>query len=1044
MRRSLISLSILALFFLMVVAFTGCPKLPEVDDATLEALELNGIEVPNFDPEIFEYFIELPAGATEVPTVTVLPSVEGVQIEIIEPETLPGTITIIVTALDGQTQRTYYVYLTLKKSNDSGLDSIHYDGISVPGFNTDTFEYEIVLPVNYTGLPLVEAETRDENASAEVSQVSSLPGTATIVVTAEDGESTSTYLIHFIPTYRIAASSMPIEGGSVSGGGDYEHGEVVTLIATANEGFIFVNWSENGVQVSDQEVYTFNADENRDLVANFEQITYTINATAGQGGSIDPSGDVVVVEGNDQEFAITPDVGYEIDDVAVDGTSVGAITTYKFEDVTADHTIEASFKLKTYTITVTPEPAAGGEAGGGGLFNHGDQVTVVATPSEGYAFINWTEAGIEQSTEKSYIFTAEEDRNLVANFKTTHIITATSGDNGAISPSGDVTVIDGNDREFTMTPDKGYEVEDVLVDSVSVGAVSSYTFENVTANHTIHVTFKLKTYTITLTASPVAGGNVAGGGDFKHGDQVTAVATPNEGYEFVNWSESGITASDQSSYSFTATSDRNIVANFRLKTYTIAASAGNGGTIAPAGDVSVTHGNDKEFAITPDEGYEVEDVLVDSVSVGAVATYKFENVTSDHTIHVTFKLKTYNINASAGNGGSINPAGITAVTHGNDKEFTITPDEGYEIEDVLVDSVTVGAVSSYTFENVTSDHTIHVTFKLKTYTITLTASPTDGGTVDGGGSFNHGDEVTAVATPVEGKNFLNWTEDGTEVSKDSVYKFTATNNRTLVANFVANRPPEFDKLLPANGAVNQPVDVKLEWNAVDPEAVPVTYDVYFGYSSDNLSKVLEGTSLKEYLPGVIKGFTFYWKVVASDGSATKDSGVMAFSTIGEVLTDKSIHIIDNFLDKQPADPATFAVQVKGIGIISGSEIEIGIDTSYMELVNEDGQTLAEFLVAYPGATYEDFEPWCEYKATTSTLMQIKKLKDATGEAIILSGVYSSSIGKNIADGDLWIVHVKTKDQTGKTAAVFGNVSFKDVNTDEVPVDSTDQGLFIVN
>lgn len=68
-------------------------------------------------------------------------------------------------------------------------------------------------------------------------------------------------------------------------------------------------------------------------------------------------------------------------------------------------------------------------------------------------------------------------------------ITATAGDNGSISPSGAVVVEYGADQEFTITPDTGYQVEDVLVDGASVGAVTSYTFEDVTADHTIHATF---------------------------------------------------------------------------------------------------------------------------------------------------------------------------------------------------------------------------------------------------------------------------------------------------------------------------------------------------------------------------------------------------------------------------------------------------------------------------------------------------------------------------------------------------------------------------
>ena len=72
------------------------------------------------------------------------------------------------------------------------------------------------------------------------------------------------------------------------------------------------------------------------------------------------------------------------------------------------------------------------------------------------------------------------------------VITATAGDNGRITPTGDVAVPKGESKTFTITPDSGYHIKDVLVDGKSVGAVSTYTFENVVDNHTIHATFARK------------------------------------------------------------------------------------------------------------------------------------------------------------------------------------------------------------------------------------------------------------------------------------------------------------------------------------------------------------------------------------------------------------------------------------------------------------------------------------------------------------------------------------------------------------------------
>ncbi len=85
-------------------------------------------------------------------------------------------------------------------------------------------------------------------------------------------------------------------------------------------------------------------------------------------------------------------------------------------------------------------------------------------------------------------------------------------------------------------------------------------------------------------------------------------------------------------------------------------------------------------------------------------------------------VTTFTIAASAGTGGSIDPAGTTTLTSGSSQIYTITPANGFTIQDVMVDGVSVGAVPTYTFSNVTAYHTITASFTLSTYTISLTAS----------------------------------------------------------------------------------------------------------------------------------------------------------------------------------------------------------------------------------------------------------------------------------------------------------------------------------
>lgn len=162
----------------------------------------------------------------------------------------------------------------------------------------------------------------------------------------------------------------------------------------------------------------------------------------------------------------------------------------------------------------------------------------------------------------------------------------------------------------------------------------------------------------------------------------------------------------------------------KIPTYTITATSNGNGSITPAGVTTVQEGGSQSYTIKADNGYHISDVKVNGVSVGAVESYPFTNVQSNQTIAVTFSRNNsgggggggggttrYIIEAEAGWGGDISPDGRVSVSSGSDKTFRITADEGYEIADVIVDGKSVGAVSSYTFENVRKNHTISVTFQ---------------------------------------------------------------------------------------------------------------------------------------------------------------------------------------------------------------------------------------------------------------------------------------------------------------------------------------------
>ncbi len=149
-----------------------------------------------------------------------------------------------------------------------------------------------------------------------------------------------------------------------------------------------------------------------------------------------------------------------------------------------------------------------------------------------------------------------------------------------------------------------------------------------------------------------------------------------------------------------------------LECFTLVPASVVNGTISPSSAVVASRGMNLTFTITPSANYEVSTVTVDGASVGAVSSYTFSNVTASHSISASFAAvsSTYTISASAGANGAVSPSGNVSVSQGGSQFIIIIPNAGFQVQDVLVDGVSVGAVTSYTFSNVTASHTISATF----------------------------------------------------------------------------------------------------------------------------------------------------------------------------------------------------------------------------------------------------------------------------------------------------------------------------------------------
>jgi len=385
---------------------------------------------------------------------------------------------------------------------------------------------------------------------------------------------------------------------------EYTHGEEVLLIAIPYAGWSFADWTGDVSGSDNPKVLIM--DQNRSVTATFVPDTYTIVATAGPGGVIEPEGHIQINHGDDKEFIITSATGYEITDVIVDGVSVGDVANYTFNNVVSDHTIAASFSLLEYTITVSASPADGGTVSGGGVYKYGEQVSLAAQAKDSYTFVNWTENGNELSTNPGYSIIAASTRQLLASFakKTCELTIIVSGQGSVQRDPDKALYSSGEVVKLTAIPEIGWRFMNW---SGALGGSANPAYITMNSNRTVTANFSRSQYSIVLSRIPTDGGTTTGGGVYYHGDVVTVKATANDGFEFFNWTAGGNEVSTDTEYSFTASGDRMLIANFRPKSYDLVLQTSGEGSVKREPDkILYTHGEVVGLTAIPETGWSLD------------------------------------------------------------------------------------------------------------------------------------------------------------------------------------------------------------------------------------------------------------------------------------------------------------------------------------------------------------------------------------------------------------------------------------------------------
>ncbi len=551
--------------------------------------------------------------------------------------------------------------------------------------------------------------------------------------------------VYVINSHTITATANPNNGGIVTGGGNYLEGETCTLNTTANTGYTFVNWTENGNPVSTDANYTFTVTEDRTLMANFLSPTYIVNTSANpnNGGTVSTEGDLTYnfengfsgwttidadgdgfnwITGNElmgtgyghngsnnlllsQSYvndygALYPD-NYLVSPQVALGGSISFWACAQDDAYASEHfgvAISTTSNTNANSFTTIQEWTM--TAKGGGQFSNHSRDGISRTQG------NWYQYTVDLSA-----FSGQTGYIAIRHFNCSNMFYLDI-DDVTIHTAGSNTYYQGQSCTVHATANSGYTFVNWTENGTQVSTNANYTF-TVTGNRNLVANFQQQQqqYTVSVSASPSNGGNATGGGTYNQGQSCTVHATTNSGYTFVNWTENGTQVSTNANYTFTVTGNRNLVANFQQQqqqyTVNVSTNPSNGGSVSGGG--TYNQGQSCTVHATANSGYTFVNWTENGTQVSTNANYTF-TVTGNRNLVANFAQNAHTIHATAGANGIITPSGSITVAHGASQSFAMIPDNGYEIQDIYIDGNSIGAMSSYTFTNVTADHYIHVTF----------------------------------------------------------------------------------------------------------------------------------------------------------------------------------------------------------------------------------------------------------------------------------------------------------------------------------------------
>ncbi|MCX8480734.1 MAG: fibronectin type III domain-containing protein, partial [Sediminibacterium sp.] len=504
-----------------------------------------------------------------------------------------------------------------------------------------------------------------------------------------------------VQTFTITASAGT--GGTISpqGTSTVNYGAKPIYTITPNTGFVIDTIFVNGVKVDSISSYTFDSVKSNQIISvQFKVQTFTIIATAGIGGGISPQGTSTVNYGAKPIYTITPNIGFIVDTLFINGLKVDSNTSYTFDSVKSNQTISVKFKVQTFTITASAETGGTISPQGTSTVNYGSKPSYTISQNTGFLIDTLFVNGVKVDSISSYTFdSVKSDQTILVKFKQITQpskplnVLAIAGNGQAIvsfsKPINNggveiskyiVEVVGGSQKDSSinspiivtgLTNGQTYQFSVKAINSFGLISDTSLTDSVIPDNN------------LRIVRTSVINGSISNNISVLVGGSINITYTPEEGYIldsiYINGEYNNtITLDSINGYTFNNVGgDSSIIVKYKIKTYTITASAGMGGTISPQGISTVNYGAKPGYTILPNTGFVIDTLFVNGVKVDSISSYTFDSVKSNQTISVTFKVQTFTITASAETGGGISPLGVSTFSYGEKPIYTITPNIGF-------------------------------------------------------------------------------------------------------------------------------------------------------------------------------------------------------------------------------------------------------------------------------------------------------------------------------------------------------------------------------